>query len=69
MLKFLTKFVGWIFLAIIGFGLAVMGLGMLTGIAVGLVAVIFTYVIPCALLLFIAYSVLSVLWGLAVGDD
>ncbi|MEO0884675.1 MAG: hypothetical protein AAFY54_01920 [Cyanobacteria bacterium J06648_10] len=69
MLKFFAKLVGWLFLVIIGFGIAVMGVGMLTGMVVGVMAMIVTYIIPAAIGAFIVGSVLYVLWGILFGDD
>lgn len=65
MLKFFAKSIGWIFLAVIGFGIAVAGLGMLAG----MLGVFITYGIPLAIGGFIVGSVLYVLWGILFGKD
>ncbi|MBE9063300.1 hypothetical protein [cf. Phormidesmis sp. LEGE 11477] len=65
MLKFFAKFIGWLFLLIIGFGIAVFGVSML----VGMVGVVITYGIPIAIGAFIVGSVGYVLWGILFGPD
>lgn len=64
-LKFFAKSIGWIFLLVIGFGIAVAGLGMLAG----MLGMVITYGIPLAIGTFIVGSVMYVLWGLLFGKD
>lgn len=65
MLKVFAKLIGWLFLLVIGFGIAVFGLSMLVGMA----GVVISYGIPIAIGAFIVGSVGYVLWGILFGPE